>query len=97
VAEDYMHGLQRLRSFVQKNAPGRPIVVGEVGHQWDMDAMVTYLGNRRAVNYEGYKKISQAEGIMQEAEMTEILIDPSGSDVSYVEYRGNRFQIFGIT
>jgi phosphohistidine phosphatase SixA len=88
VAEDYLHGLKRLRNFVEKNAPGRPVVVGEVGHQWDLDALVTYLSNNGKVDFEGYKKISQGQGIMKEAEMTEVVVEP---EKSVVRYRGQEF------
>jgi len=89
VAEDYLHGLKRLRAFVEKNAPGRPVIVGEVGHQWDLDALVTYLANDGKVDFEGYKKVSQGEGIMKEAEMTEVVIEP---EKSVVRYRGRDFE-----
>lgn len=88
VAEDYLHGLKRLRNFVEKNAPGRPVVVGEVGHQWDLDALVTYLANEGKVDFEGYKKVSQEQGIMKEAEMTEVVVEP---EKSIVRYRGKEF------
>jgi broad specificity phosphatase PhoE len=88
VAEDYLHGLKRLRNFVEKNAPGRPVVVGEVGHQWDLDALVTYLANEGKVDFEGYKKVSQEQGIMKEAEITEVIVEP---EKSIVRYRGNEF------
>lgn len=88
VAEDYLKGLKRLRKFVEKNAPGRPVVVGEVGHQWDLDALVTYLANNGQVDYEGYKKVSQGQGIIKEAEMTEIIIDPHDPQKSLIKYRG---------
>lgn len=93
VAEDYLNGLKRLREFVQKNVPGRPVVVSEVGHQWDLDALVTYLANNRRVDYEGYKKVSQGQGIMKEAEMTEIAIDPNNPEESFIRYRGTKFPV----
>lgn len=88
VAENYLQGLKRLRAFVEKNAPGRPVVVGEVGHQWDLDALVTYLANNGKVDFEGYKKVSQGQGIMKEAEMTEVVIEP---EKSVIKYRGRDF------
>ena len=93
VAEDYLEGLKRLRAFVEKSVPDRPVVVAEVGHQWDLDALVTYLANEGRIDMGGYEKISQGKGIMKEAEMTEVVVDPTDSANSYIEYRGQRFQV----
>ncbi len=81
VAEDYFKALQRLQSFVVKNAPVRPVVVGEIGHQC----------NGGKVDYYAFQKIRQGQGMAHEAEMVEILIDPYSPEKSVVSYKGKKF------
>lgn len=92
VAEDYLKGFRRLRDFTEKIFPNRPIVIGEVGHQWDLDAVVTHLGNNGKVDFAGWEKVSQGQGTIKAGEMLEFISNDGGTNV---RYRGKDFP-FGI-
>jgi len=89
VAREYLHGVKRLKDFAQKYTGGRPLIVGEVGHQWDIDALVTYLGSGGTVDRETFEEITGGT-IAGETEMTEFKI---GSNTIEVKYRGKTFTV----
>jgi hypothetical protein len=65
VAEKQLAGLDRLREFIEKYIPGRPFVIGSVGHSWSLDALALYLANKGVVSVEAFddlkaKKIGEA-------------------------------------
>ena len=88
VAEDYLEGLKRLNEFASKIAPDRPVIVSEIGHQWDLDALVTYLANNGKVDLDGFKRVSQEQGISKETEMSTVSISDGKATVNY---RGQEF------
>ncbi|MFA6391675.1 MAG: hypothetical protein WCW66_02865 [Patescibacteria group bacterium] len=88
VAKEYLEGIQRVKDFVMKYVEDRHVVIGEVGHQWDIDALVTYLGSNR-VDQESFETITGGD-IAGEAEMTSFEI---GNDMAKVHYRGKDFEI----
>lgn len=92
VAKDYLEGIKRLHDFVEQHAPGRPLVIGEVGHQWDLDAVVTYLGNNGVVDEAGFQKVTGGD-IAGETEITTFTIDSENPDQSIVRYRGKEFPV----
>lgn len=87
VGAEYFHGVQRLHDFAKKYTGERPLIVGEVGHQWDLDALITYLGNQGKVDQESFEKITGGK-FAGEAEMAEFTI--SGKDTR-VKYRNKEF------
>ncbi len=54
VAEKQLAGLNRLREFMEKYIPGRPLAIGSVGHSWSLDALALYLSNKGEVSAEAF-------------------------------------------
>jgi hypothetical protein len=96
VARQYVEGLERLYRFAKTQAPDRPVMVHGVGHQWDLDAVATFLARGR-VTYEDWQAImGRPDGTPEEQvigegeEVGNIMIDPTGGKTE-VEYRGQHF------
>jgi len=92
VAKDYLESLRRLREFAGKHTD-RPIVIGGVGHQWDLDAVVTYLASGgKDVTIENFRKLvgDQDKPLIGEAEMFDFSI---GENQTTVDYRGKQLTI----
>jgi len=92
VAKDYLESLRRLREFAGKHTD-RPIVIGAVGHQWDLDAVVTYLASGgKDVTIENFRKLvgDQEKPLIGEAEMFDFSI---GEDQTTLNYRGQKLTI----
>lgn len=91
VAKEYLQGIRRLRSFAEKYVGNRPLIVGEVGHQWDMDALITYLASQGKVNKDTFEAVTGGE-IAGETEMTEFVLSDRGV---HLKYRGKDFAVEG--
>lgn len=90
VAEEYYEGLLRLNQFAKKYAEGRPVVTIGIGHQWDEDALVTFLANNGKVDIHGFNRVSGDGTIATETEYMAATIDPKQDEVR-VQYRGQEF------
>lgn len=88
VATDYLEGIKRTREFVARYTGDRPVVIGEVGHQWDIDALVTYLAKGK-VDLDSFQEATGGE-IAGEAEMTRFEFD---GDMTRVHYRDKDFEL----
>jgi hypothetical protein len=88
VAKDYLEGIRRVREFVMRYAGDRPVVIGEIGHQWDIDALVTYLAKGK-VDFDSFEQVTGGE-IAGEAEMTRFEINRESTQVTY---RGKKFNL----
>jgi hypothetical protein len=71
VAKKQLAGLNRLRAFVTKYLPGRPIVIGCVGHSWSLDALAVYLANNGEVTVEAWNALNTK--MIGETEMISIM------------------------
>jgi len=91
VAEDLLVGLQRLEDFFQKFFKGRPIIILNVDHGGELDALFTYLANEGKLTSEGFKKIGNREA--QESELARLSYLP-GQGIEF-NYRGNKFLFKG--
>lgn len=89
VAREYLQGVQRLYEFAQKYTHGRPLLVGEVGHQWDLDALIVALANNGKVDKESFERITGGD-IAGETEMAEFMVSDSKTKV---KYRGQELNI----
>lgn len=96
VAKQYLQGLERLYQFVKKQVPDRPVLVRAVGHQWDLDAVATYLAKGR-VTYEDWREVmgrqdaGKEDQVIGEGEaVNNITVDPKSGKMT-VEYRGQNF------
>lgn len=91
VAEEYLASLKKLSVFAAKHTD-RPLVLGGVGHQWDLDALVTYLASgRKEVTMDDFKKIigDSDREMIDEAEMFDFQIV---KDEVNVHYRGEEWE-----
>lgn len=91
VAKDYLESLERLRTFASEYTD-RPLVVGGVGHQWDLDAVVTYLASgKKDVTYDQFTEVANdaEQPIMDEAEMFNFTVE---EDTISVNYRGKKWK-----
>lgn len=96
VARQYVEGLSRLYRFAKSQTPDRPIMVHGAGHQWDLDAVVTFLARGR-VTYDDWQAVmgrsqgTPGEQVIGEGESVgNIMIDPA-SGKTEVEYRERHF------
>jgi len=93
----YEKAIERLEEFAKKHIGDRPLVIGMVGHCWDIEAYMTYLLNHGQVDVEGFEKITKGK-IIDNAELTKIKIGPNKTTVSYrgedfvVEKEGNKLK-----
>lgn len=80
-AKRYEKGLERLREFAKDKVGERPLVVGTVGHSWDIDVFLTYMATGK-VDLESFDKISGG-GIIKETEVAKIVIQGENTTVGY--------------
>jgi hypothetical protein len=65
VAEEHLAGINRLREFAKEYIQtDRPLIIGSVGHGWNLDAMAVYLANHGEVNKEAFEEL-QAKAIRE--------------------------------
>jgi hypothetical protein len=57
IAEQQLTGIERLREFAKKYISDRPMVIGSVGHSWNLDAVAVYLANNGEINKESFEKM----------------------------------------
>lgn len=96
VAKEYLEGLQRLFNFTKKQVPDRVVLVHGVGHQWDLDAVATFLAKGK-VSYKdwfetmGKSDSDPSEQVIGEGEgLNDIILDPNTGSTQVV-YRGKKF------
>jgi hypothetical protein len=87
VAEQYLEAIDRLKEFAKKQIGDRELVVGMVGHSFELDALIAYLANNGNPTLESFDKISKGS-LIKETELTKINI---GNEESNVEYRGEKY------
>ena len=77
VAERQLEGMNRLREFVKKyiDDDKRPIIVGSVGHCWNLDALAIYLANNGEVTLEAFNEM---KGMIGETEMIRLITEKDG-------------------
>ena len=81
VAEAQLKSIKRLQEFAKKQIGGRPLIVGNVGHAWYLDALAIYLANNGKVDLEGLAKIG-GESI-KETQMVKVEIKDGQAKVIY--------------
>jgi len=57
VAEQQLTGLERLREFAKKYISDRHLIIGSVGHSWNLDAVAVYLANNGKISREAFEKM----------------------------------------
>ncbi len=78
IAEKQLKGLERLREFVKKYSLDRSLIIGSVGHSWNLDALAIYLANKGEVTIEAFDKMRAK--MIGETEMIK-LIQKDGKQV----------------
>lgn len=65
------------------------MVVGEVGHSWDLDAVACYLAKGK-VDKESFHEVCGGKIINESEMISDIIVTPEGK--TSVKYRGREFQ-----
>lgn len=89
VAEQYLIGLLRAHRFA-KSHTHRPVQILGVGHQMDLDTVVTYLANAGTCDHAGFQKVAPNNQTIDEAEYIEFEIHDDGT--TETKYRERTFQ-----
>lgn len=93
VAKEYFASLVKLQKFAKKHSD-RPLIIGGVGHSWDIDALATWLslGCPESVDnekfYRRFAEISQGGKIINETEMMQFEINANRVKL---KYRGKEY------
>lgn len=85
IAKEMLASLERLRIFATTYTD-RPVIIGGVGHQWDLDSLITYLAtDKQSVDYEDFKKITSnaSEPFIGESEMFDFNFEDESIDLNY--------------
>ncbi len=83
IAEKQLAGLDRLREFVKKYIPDRPIIIGSVGHSLSLDALAVYLTNKGEVTVEAFDDMRAK--IIGETEMIRLTEEDGKQVLQYGE------------
>lgn len=92
VAKEYLESLKRLKEFAGKHTD-RPIIIGGVGHQWDLDAVATYLASgEKEVTIENFRQLvgNNEKPLIGNSEMFDFEISKKGITI---DYRGKKIKI----
>jgi hypothetical protein len=89
VAREYLEGIMRVYLFVKKQFQNRPIKVHGVGHQLDLDAVVTFLAAGK-VDTVSFIKVTGGTAINESELITDITFSSNGTIT--VKYRGKEFK-----
>lgn len=97
VAKQYLEGIKRVHDFSKEQIGDRPIIVHAVGHQWDLDAVATFLAKGH-VTYADFMNVMGRSGedvnkhpIGESEVISDISIDPKSKEAT-VTYRGKSYQ-----
>ncbi len=89
VAIRHLKGIERLRDFANENVSGHKVIVGAVGHSWNMDALAVYLANNGEVTPEGFEKVGSE--MIQELQGAKVEIDEEGK--AKLIYKGKEYEV----
>lgn len=81
VAEKQLESIKRLQEFAKSQIGDRPLIVGSIGHAWNLDALAIYLANNGKVDLEGLAKVG-GESI-KETQMVKIEIKDGQAKLIY--------------
>jgi len=76
VAKEYLAGIKRLADFGKQYIENRPLMVGVVGHSWDLDVLAVYLANDGKIDMEGYNKLGGS--IIKETQIMKLTNNEKG-------------------
>lgn len=96
IAEQHVRAIGRLTSFIkrqlQEKDRGRQLIIGMIGHGWNLDAFFSYLANEGKANTEGYIKATGDGEAVRMPEMAKIKIGRRGESSTF-SFRGKSFEI----
>lgn len=81
VAQQYLNGMIRVQKFTQQAFPDNNVIVHGVGHQWDLDALVTSFSDKE-VTLESFNRATGGT-VIGESEFMKIELGQENS----VQYR----------
>ncbi len=81
-AEVQLEAINRLQKFAKKFVGDRPLLVGMVGHGWQLDALALYLANKGKVSAKDFEKLFHSEFI-QQAETGKLSVTKDGAVFTY--------------
>ena len=82
----------RVYHFVKKQVRNRPIRIHGVGHQLDLDAVVTFLATGK-VDILSFIQVTGGTAINESELITDITLSTNGRTT--VKYRGKEFKLKG--
>ncbi len=88
IAENLLDALGRLRDFVHRFFPNRPVLVGCVGHSFEIDALLAYINGQGQISADEYTALQS--DVINETEMITFALD--GDDV-VAGYRGMEMRL----
>lgn len=87
VAQEYINSFKRLQNVCQRLFPGRPLIIQETGHSWDIDVFITYLTHKGIIDEAGFVEVAKGEQdnetIISEFESPVIKISDKGASLTY--------------
>ena len=92
VARDYLAGIMRIYHFVKKRIPNRPIRIHGVGHQLDLDAVVTFLATGKVDTF-SFIQVTGGTPINESELITDITFSSNGTLT--VKYRLKEYKLRG--
>ncbi len=81
VAEKQLESIKRLQEFAKNQIGARPLIVGSIGHAWNLDALAIYLANNGKVDLEGLAKVGGEK--IKETQMVKVEIKNGQAKVIY--------------
>ncbi len=86
VARQYLEGITRVYQFARKLLPHNQLIIHGIGHQWDLDSVVTSFRSEN-VDYESFKETTGGT-VIGESESMSITLGLT----KRVTYRGRTFE-----
>lgn len=88
IVAGHAKALERLRAFAEKQVPGRPVIIGVVGHSWWMDALLVFAA-KGTLDAASLDEVDGGKDIISETEAGTITIQDGRVRV---QYRGKTFE-----
>lgn len=90
MAEEQLYGVKRLAEFAKQYlGEDRNLLIGSVGHSWNLDALAVYLANNGRVDIEGYEKVGGK--MIKETQLMRVGKDKTGKACLF--YNNNEYPL----
>lgn len=88
VAQNYQRAVSRIEKFARPIIGERSLVIGVVGHSYEIDVYLTYLANNGVIDEQGLMQVTGGS-LIAPTELASISFE---KDSAKVKYRGKEFQ-----